>query len=134
MSGLFDFLTVANLLIFLLCIIGLYYSINLVIYYYAPTATPFVNMYFLYYIFFIITLLISVSCNNYIEMTDSDIDISDISTTMSLTEPVTKAVAAGVEGLAGTEGLKESSSGAEGAAVTTEGPIGATEGAAAAAG
>ena len=74
MSGLFDFLTVANLLIFLLCIIGLYYSINLVIYYYAPTATPFVNMYFLYYIFFIITLLISVACNNYIEMNDSDSD------------------------------------------------------------
>ena len=72
MSGLFDFLTVANLLIFLLCIIGLYYSINLVIYYYAPTATSFVNMYFLYYIFFIITLLISVACNNYIEMTDED--------------------------------------------------------------
>ena len=74
MSGLFDFLTVANLLIFLLCIIGLYYSINLIIYYYAPTAVPFVNMYFLYYIFFIITLLISVACNNYIEMNDSDSD------------------------------------------------------------
>jgi hypothetical protein len=74
MSGLFEFLTVANLLIFLLCIIGLYYSINLVIYYYAPTATPFVNMYFLYYIFFIITLLISVACNNYIEMTDNNDD------------------------------------------------------------
>jgi hypothetical protein len=119
MSGLFDFLTVANLLIFLLCIIGLYYSINLVIYYYAPTSTPFVNMYFLYYIFFIMTLLISVACNNYIEMTDSDIDISDISTTMSLTEPVTTAVAAGLSGA-------ESSSGAEGPIGATEGPIGAT--------
>jgi hypothetical protein len=82
MSDLFDFLTVANLFIFLLCIIGLYYSINLVINYYAPTTTPFVNMYFLYYIFFIITLLISVACNNYIEMTDSDITVDDITKTI----------------------------------------------------
>jgi len=88
MSGLFNFLTVANLLIFLLCIIGLYYSINLVIYYYANTATPFVNMYFLYYIFFIITLLISVACNNYIEMTDSDSDIGDISLTSKVAESI----------------------------------------------
>ena len=92
MSGLFDFLTVANLLIFLLCVIGLYYSINLVIYYYAPTATPFVNMYFLYYIFFIITLLISVACNNYIEMTDSDTDNSDISKFIPLTNTLTDGI------------------------------------------
>ena len=101
MSDLFDFLTVPNLLIFLLCIIGLYYSINLVIYYYAPTSTPFVNMYFLYYIFFIITLLISVACNNYIEMTDSDIDITDIS---KMVGPVTKEITEGVKGLAEGEG------------------------------
>jgi hypothetical protein len=39
-------------------------------------------MYFLYYIFFIITLLISVACNNYIEMTDSDITVDDITKTI----------------------------------------------------
>jgi hypothetical protein len=125
MSGLFDFLTVANLLIFLLCIIGLYYSINLVIYYYAPTATPFVNMYFLYYIFFVITLLISVACNNYIEMTDSDIDITDIS---KMVGPVTKEITEGVKGLA--EGLKgEGEVGSIG-----EGLAGEVDGSAAAAG
>ena len=105
MSGLFDFLTVANLLIFLLCVIGLYYSINLVIYYYAPTATPFVNMYFLYYIFFIITLLISVACNNYIEMNDSDTDISDVSDLISPTNEITNTI---------TEGAKKIIEGAEG--------------------
>lgn len=68
MSGLFEFLTVFNLIVILICVIGLYYSINLVIYYYAPTSTGFVNMYFLYYIFFITTLLVAVGCNNYIEM------------------------------------------------------------------
>lgn len=92
MSGLFDFLTVANLLIFLLCIIGLYYSINLIIYYYAPTAVPFVNMYFLYYIFFIITLLISVACNNYIEMNDSDIDVTDVSKNIPPTNTLTDGI------------------------------------------
>ena len=109
MSGLFDFLTVSNLLIFLLCVIGLYYSINLVIYYYAPTATPFVNMYFLYYIFFIITLLISVACNNYIEMNDSDIDVSDMSNLIPPTSEITNGinkiaeVGQGAEGVQGAE-------------------------------
>lgn len=99
MSDLFDFLTVPNLLIFLLCIIGLYYSINLVIYYYAPTSTPFVNMYFLYYIFFIITLLISVACNNYIEMTDSNVS-DDMTTNIPSVDTITDRIqqlATGVE-------------------------------------
>lgn len=73
MSGLFEFLTVFNLIVILICVIGLYYSINLVIYYYAPTSTGFVNMYFLYYIFFITTLLVAVGCNNYIEMNGGNI-------------------------------------------------------------
>jgi hypothetical protein len=73
---LYDFLTSFNLFFLLLCIIGLYWSINLVIDYYAPTSTGFVNMYFLYYIFFTTTLLIAVGCSNYIEM-DSLIDTSN---------------------------------------------------------
>lgn len=67
---LYDFLTSFNLFILLLCIIGLYWSINLVINYYAPTSSSFVNMYFLYYIFFTTTLLVAVGCSNYIEMDD----------------------------------------------------------------
>jgi len=118
MSGLFDFLTVANLLIFLLCVIGLYYSINLVIYYYAPTATPFVNMYFLYYIFFIITLLISVACNNYIEMTDSDTDINEIADLIppppasKITNTIEK-IAEGAEGAEGHDAIGLASLGSE---------------------
>jgi hypothetical protein len=73
MLDLFEFLTVFNLLVILICVIGLYWSINLVIDYYAPTSTGFVNMYFLYYIFFITTLLIAVCCNNYIEMNSINI-------------------------------------------------------------
>ena len=73
MLDLFEFLTVFNLLVILLCIIGLYWSINLVIDYYAPTSTNFVNMYFLYYIFFTFTLLVAVGCNNYIEMNSVNI-------------------------------------------------------------
>jgi hypothetical protein len=71
MSVLFDFLTTFNLLIVLICVIGLYWSINLVIDYYSPTSTGFVNMYFLYYIFFISTLLVAVGFSNYIEMDNS---------------------------------------------------------------
>jgi len=67
---LYDFLTSFNLFILLLCIIGLYWSINLVIDYYAPTSSSFVNMYSLYYIFFTTTLLVAVGCSNYIEMDD----------------------------------------------------------------
>jgi UDP-N-acetylmuramyl pentapeptide phosphotransferase/UDP-N-acetylglucosamine-1-phosphate transferase len=87
MSGFFEFLKVGNLLVFLVCLLALYYSINLVIYYYAPTSTPFVNMYFLYYIFFIITLLISVACSNYIEMTDDSSGPSLTSSTSSPSPP-----------------------------------------------
>ena len=87
MSGFFEFLKVGNLLVFLVCLLALYYSINLVIYYYAPTSTPFVNMYFLYYIFFIITLLISVACSNYIEMTDDSSGPSFTSSNLSLINP-----------------------------------------------
>jgi hypothetical protein len=55
-------------------------------------------MYFLYYIFFIITLLISVACNNYIEMTDSDTDISTLSLTKSVKELAT-GIPEGTQGL-----------------------------------
>ena len=84
MSGFFEFLKVGNLLVFLVCLLALYYSINLVIYYYAPTSTPFVNMYFLYYIFFVITLLISVACSNYVEMTDDNTNSASVSGPLSL--------------------------------------------------
>lgn len=99
MSGLFEFLTVFNLIVILICVIGLYYSINLVIYYYAPTSTGFVNMYFLYYIFFITTLLVAVGCNNYIEMNggsvvtaaavvDKFVDAKEVRTDPTVVAPV----------------------------------------------
>lgn len=106
MSGFFEFLKVGNLLIFLLCILALYYSINLIIYYYAPTATPFINMYFLYYIFFIITLLISVAFNNYIEMCDnSDDDVQKAIVEQPKLEPIKLEKIPGSDVLTGSEGL-----------------------------
>jgi hypothetical protein len=80
MALLYDFLTSFNLFFLLLCIIGLFWSINLVIDYYAPTSTSFVNMYFSYYIFFTTTLLAAVGCSNYIEM-DSPINPNSINET-----------------------------------------------------
>jgi hypothetical protein len=68
-------------------------------------------MYFLYYIFFIITLLISVACNNYIEMTDSDIHDN---TSYDNTSILDKGLEEGVESLGqssipGVESLGQSS-------------------------
>ena len=70
MLGLFNFFKLTKLFSFILCLVALYYAINLVIIYYFPTALPFLNMYFIHYLFFSITLFFSVAINNNVEMSD----------------------------------------------------------------
>jgi hypothetical protein len=60
------FMTFTNLIIILCCTIVLSYLLQIIVNYTNPNATIYVNMYSLYYIFLLTTLLFASACNSYI--------------------------------------------------------------------
>ena len=54
------------LLIIFCCYIILYISLSIIIKYYNPSGLIYLNIYSIYYILFIITLIFAISCNYYI--------------------------------------------------------------------
>ena len=59
-------MTFTNLIIILCCTIVLSYLLQIIVNYTNPNATIYVNMYSLYYIFLLTTLLFASACNSYI--------------------------------------------------------------------
>jgi chromosome segregation ATPase len=60
-------MTFTNLIIILCCFVVMSYSIKIIVNSYNPKAAVYVNMYSIYYIFLLSTLLFASACNSYIE-------------------------------------------------------------------
>ncbi len=60
-------MTFTNLIVILCCFVVMAYSIKIIVNSYNPKAAVYVNMYSIYYIFLLSTLLFASACNSYIE-------------------------------------------------------------------
>lgn len=60
-------MTFTNLIVILCCFIILVYSIRIIVTAYNPNGIVYVNMYSIYYIFLLSTLLFATACNSYVE-------------------------------------------------------------------
>lgn len=85
-------MTFTNLIIILCCAIVLSYSLQIIVNYTYPNATIYVNMYSLYYIFLLTTLLFACACNSYIGSMNQNTPSLSIVPTTTLPDPTTTSV------------------------------------------